>query len=388
MNYNLLIKKYNDFKEFIEKNDGKFFSFASQPYIVNYESYKGKIHASGRQKLAVTKWEKSDIGSGKIIQAIKNSIEVEDNNLLIHDNRHGEDGRSDKSLYKNYTKEELAKYESVLYDFYFENVSDDISFNRIVELAGKQYPFLAYLFFLKSDKKYLPIAPQTFDDVFKSLNIEFKTSQKCSWNNYRQFLNIVFEIQAFLQAEPLFKDEEIRLLDTHTFLWILGSHMKDWKSKSQIKNEVQYSFKEIEIVKREIKAKNLASKQEVAKKDYLKNYIRKNKLGDISENIVLNFELTRNKFVERVSENDTLGYDIEVKNKEGEIIKRIEVKTESYNCSFILTSNELQKANEYDNYYIYVVRNPESNNPLIQQIKIKDILKSMTCEPIDYRVYF
>lgn len=385
MNYNQLTKRFNDFKEFMEEN-GKFFSFESNPYIKNHESYKKKIYAIGNQRLDVYKWKRSYIGSGKIIQAIKDSIEVEDNNLLIHDNRNGKDARSDKSLYKTYTKEELAKYESAFYDFYFEKVSDDISFNRIVKFAGKQYPFLAYLFFLKSEKKYLPIAPKTFDDVFKSLNIEFKTAQKCSWENYNHFLNIVFEIRDFLQAEPLFENEEIRLLDTHTFLWILGAHMKGWKSKSQTKNDVQYNFKEIEIIKREIKYNT--RKQDPKKKDYLKDYVRKNKLGSISEEIVYNFELSKSRFVKKVSDNNTLGYDIEVKNKKGEIVKRIEVKTESYNHSFILTSHELQKSDTFDNYYIYVVRNPESNRPLIQSIIVKDILAELTCEPIDYRVYF
>jgi len=152
MNYNLLTKKYTDFKEFIEKKDGKFFSFDSQPYIINHESYKEKIYASGRQRLGVNKWKKSDIGTGRIIEAIKKSIEIEDNNLLVHDNRNGKDGRADKSLYKEYTEKELAKYESVFFDFYFENVHDEISFNQIVEFAGKQYPFLAYLFFLKSKR--------------------------------------------------------------------------------------------------------------------------------------------------------------------------------------------------------------------------------------------
>jgi len=42
----------------------------------------------------------------------------------------------------------------------------------------------------------------------------------------------------------------------------------------------------------------------------------------------------------------------------------------------------------YDNYYIYVVKNPKSESPLIQSIKTKNILNSMTCKPVNYRVYF
>lgn len=387
MDYKTLANKLNDFKEFIEESGTKFFSFESHPYIKQYESYKSKIYALGNQRLKLGKWRKTDIGTGKIIQAVRDSIEVEDNNLLVHDNRNGEAGRSDKSLYQKYSNEELEKYEAAIFDFYFENVTDEVSFNRIVEFSGKKYPFLAYLFFLKSKKKYLPIAPRTFDNVFKSLGIDFKTEKRCSWGNYNSFLNILIEIQSFLQANLHFEDEEITLLDTHTFLWIIGAHMKNWESKLDKKGkEIQYKFKEIAISKREINHKEKIHK--LSNRDYLKEYVHQNRLGQISENIVLDFESKENKFVEKVSDDNSLGFDIAVKNEKKEIIKRIEVKTESFNSSFIITENEIQKSKEFDNYYIYIVRNPESKEPLIQQIKPIDILKNMTCIPINYRVYF
>ena len=81
------------------------------------------------------------------------------------------------------------------------------------------------------------------------------------------------------------------------------------------------------------------------------------------------------------------GYDIESINPD-ETIKRIEVKTEGINRSFIMSINEIQKSIELENYYIYVVVNPESSNPKIKAFEVKDILNELKCNPINYRVYF
>ena len=72
---------------------------------------------------------------------------------------------------EEYNKEEKKQFERYLFDFYKGNVPDEDSFNNLLKYCGKIYPFISYLFFLKSAKKYLPIAPITFDALFKKLNI-------------------------------------------------------------------------------------------------------------------------------------------------------------------------------------------------------------------------
>jgi len=391
MNLLILNQKFLDFKEFIEEKDNnKFFSFESQPYIKKHESYKAKICATGYERLCVDKWKFSDTGTGKIINYVKDAINLEDNNLLIHDNRNGEDSRPDKSLYKQYDSAILKEYETAILDFYHDNVSDKESFNRILKFSGKQYPFIAYLFFLKSKKKYLPIAPRTFDDLFKTLEINLRTSRKCSWENYLEYISVIKTIQNYLQNKTGFENEEITLLDSHSFLWILGSHMENWNSKRKTKQDLEANFMDIEANKRQVNLNptTKSSSQSEKKRDHLKDYFRKSKLGNKSEEIVFNHESKFNNFVKSVSDNESLGYDIEVRNKSNEIIKRIEVKTESINSSFIITQNEIQKSNQYDNYYIYIVENPESERPVIKSLIVKNILEELTCIPIGYRVYF
>ena len=110
--------------------------------------------------------------------------------------------------------------------------------------------------FLKSSKQYLPIAPDTFDKVFERLELNFKTSQKCSWDNYSQYLYIVEQVREFLELQDDIKDEEVSLLDAHSFLWILGSDgfMGNWNPKEKIeKKPIEIIFESIEPQKRNIK---------------------------------------------------------------------------------------------------------------------------------------
>ncbi len=383
MNITILNQKYEDFKTFITEQDGKFFSFDAQPFIKTNESYKDKVNASGNERLNVSGWKQSDIGAGRILDAIKNAIDVEDNNLLIHDDRRGTDARPDKSLYADYSSSDLTAYESALFDFYKSNVSDEEAFRRIVKYSGRRYPFVAYLFFLKSKKKYLPIAPRTFDGVFESV---VRTTQKCSWENYTAYINEIRRTQHLLQTKPELEEEDITLLDAHSFLWILGGQMKDWTPRNKTVTASNPVFKMITPQKREINTK--AAYNNFGKPvDFIKDQFRKINLGKYAEEIVMRYEKEVSPVVIDVSTTPSLGYDIEVRDETGLILKRIEVKTEGPDRSFLITINEVQKSMLYDNYYIYIVRHLESK-PEIQGLKIADLLNGLTCTPVSYRVYF
>ena len=46
------------------------------------ENYKRKLHAEANERLNFKQWNENDIGSGKIVQNVINSIEMNDNNLF------------------------------------------------------------------------------------------------------------------------------------------------------------------------------------------------------------------------------------------------------------------------------------------------------------------
>ena len=214
------------FRKFIEEQSGSpFVSFASNTYIQKKEGYKPKIYYDGRDALALNKWKKSAIGSGKIAQAVIKAIQMPKNNLVRWQARYGKTARPHQPLHEAEKQPEgFLRIERCLFALYREQ-QEKSSFDELVDIFGKTYPLLAYLFFLKDCSRYLPIAPTFFDRAFELLGVEFKTSHQCSWENYLVYISLIRELKTML-AESL--DPEATLLDAHSFAWILAAQM--WKA--------------------------------------------------------------------------------------------------------------------------------------------------------------
>lgn len=135
-----------------------------------------------------------------------------------------------------------------------------------------------------------------------------------------------------------------------------------------------------------------------AKPNYEEKNELNNRLGKRGENIVFNIEkefLIKNKIpldnlVHASKTDDRLGYDIQSVDEEGKI-KFIEVKStrrKKGNANFIITENEKEKAENLENYYIYIVFEAHTLSPKIWIInepfkKYRDKLK---LTPVNYRV--
>ena len=135
--------------------------------------------------------------------------------------------------------------------------------------------------------------------------------------------------------------------------------------------------------------------------DFEKQNRRNKKLGERGELIVMKKEkeylnsIGKVDFIDKIKqvshENINAGYDIISYDEQGKV-KYIEVKsTTSSNlprANFIISSNELKKAKELDNYFIYIVFEANSTNPKIQKIKKPLDLPDNKIEitPISYRV--
>lgn len=220
----LFEKQYDAFVKFVEeKSNIPFMSFASHPYTGQQEGYKYQIYRVARNKLSFHVWKNSDIGSGKIILATIEAIEFPDNNLVPWQNRYGEQNRPHQPLFEAIGNPVKTKeVESVLFNLYHSS-NDKQMFNELIKTFGRNYSLLAYLYFIKDNSKYLPIAPSYFDRVFSLLGVEFKTSQRCSWENYFGFLQLISTIKIML-IEKL--KSEVSLLDAHSFAWMLSAQME------------------------------------------------------------------------------------------------------------------------------------------------------------------
>jgi hypothetical protein len=64
------------------------------------------------------------------------------------------------------------------------------------------------------------LRPSLFDKIFRKIGIPLETSGRCSWENYQEFLNTVAAVRNVMRE--YYQQEDIDLLDAHSFLWTLN----------------------------------------------------------------------------------------------------------------------------------------------------------------------
>ena len=215
-------RQFDAFRTFVAQKSGVDFVSFSNRYTDEQEGYKTDINHSGRTLLSFHAWTESDIGTGKIVDAVIAAIELPKNNLVPWHTRYGEEGRPHQPLFEAKNDQDvLQRIEEMLFRLYREE-RDERTFGELVGILGKTYPLLAYLFFLKDRFRYLPVAPRFFDRAFELLGADFKTSYRCSWKNYSAYVSLIGELRNML-AETL--SVEVTLLHAHSFAWILACQM-------------------------------------------------------------------------------------------------------------------------------------------------------------------
>ena len=242
----LFEKQFEAFQKFVEEQSNiPFVSFASNPFTDEQEGYKYEIYRAARDKLAFQAWKKSDIGSGDIIAATIESIEIKNNNLVQWQSRYGDEKRPHHPLYEAQKSPEKTKIiEQCLFRFYRKTDVEN-SFDELVGIFGKKYALIAYLYFVKDNSKYLPIAPSYLDRAFELLGANFKTSKQCSWGNYSQYIDLIREIKRML-SEVLSSD--VSMLDAHSFAWMLSAQMESQEKLADVKEYLSLSETERDAI--------------------------------------------------------------------------------------------------------------------------------------------
>jgi hypothetical protein len=135
--------------------------------------------------------------------------------------------------------------------------------------------------------------------------------------------------------------------------------------------------------------------------DFEKENNKNKRLGEHGELVVMNAEryslrkMNKADLADRIrqisKENSSAGYDILSFEEDGRN-KYIEVKSTnnspSSQVNFLITINECEKAKELKNYYIYIVFNVKSKNPIIGRLRDPFSFqgKGCTLTPISFRV--
>ena len=384
VNHFLLKRSFECFKKFVERQDGKPFTSFAYGYVDKEEGYKGQVYERAKEILAAETWTKSQIGTGTIIKAVIRAVEGHKlNNLLIHYARWSPEKREHYSLFKASEVPELCKdYESILYRFYKEDESSDESafhdLVRMIKPTGFHFPFLAYLFFIKNRRRYLPLKPNIFNKIFEKLESPVRMSGSEKWVAYRQFLAVVEEVRSFLKQEM---SEDVSLLDAHSFLWLLQSiPEKDSSEKgSDEARKIPVSPLELTELPDRLDKEDSSGDIPGRRGNFGVSPERMETIGKLAEACVL-FEESRwlleagkPELVERVKDvsKENLGYDILSAELDGRE-KFIEVKgtTSKYpgNRKFYLTKNELKQSRKLKPFYLYLVYDVEGN-PEIKRLE-------------------
>lgn len=232
----LFLKRLEDFKRFIRQQGGVPFQSFAHHYTDRQESYKYDIYKEGREQLSFQAWKEEDIGSGKILEAAIQAIEISSNNLVQWQAKYGEERQPHHLLHvARDSKTSTIQLERILYELYYQAKEAD-AFSQLVDYFGKKYSLIAYFLFLKDRNQFLPLAPEYMDKASELLGINFKTSRKCSWENYSIYLEVMGEIKNLLSEEL---GHDVSLLDTHSFTWILSNQMERQGAVSTLSNEIK-----------------------------------------------------------------------------------------------------------------------------------------------------
>ena len=182
--------------------------------LVREEGYKEEIFNNAQMLLNVDEWEDSWIGSGKIRDRIFHAMDISAN--LVNFNT--------KIDFKKHFDRNNNQFDSdterIIFEI-FKGNDDKYAFEHAIKEFGGKYPILAYLFFIKDKTKYLPASPVNFDRCFLQMNVDFKMSRSCSWDNYSEFLGLIKEIKDLL-PNMMKISHDLSLLDAHSFVWIVG----------------------------------------------------------------------------------------------------------------------------------------------------------------------
>ena len=218
----MIIPYMDSYKIYLEKQER---GVDSRPLSNTQEDYKRGIALRAHETLNPESWEESEIGSGsigaRVIKAVQKHI-----NLI---------GRFQVTAFSDKVQESGSAAEQLLFDLYHER-KEQGCFERICELFGKKYDLIAYLYFVLDPNRYLPIRPTIFDEIFKKLGISLQTSGRCSWDNYQEFLNTVAEVRGLMRE--YYQQEDIDMLDAHSFLWTFNQNVLDSSKGETIKEEV------------------------------------------------------------------------------------------------------------------------------------------------------
>ncbi len=360
--------------------------------VEEWEGYKRDIPRRAREVMSPKRWKQSDIGSGIILKSVIQAIELPGNNLLQWQARKGPDSQTHRRVIAALSDSTACRdLETVFFALFKNGDANRATFGRLVELCGQRYDLLGYLFFIAAPERFLPIRPDSFDKALEELGVDLRTSGQASWENYLAFVNVMQEVQRCLHAEGI---ADARLLDAHSFCWILARH-QDGATSAPLALEPATMRAFSGQLRTAEPAKPFTPRESAEIIDMAEEAEKRRASGQIAEEIALNAEKQRlidaghadlAASVESVSDRPGLGYDIRSVEIDG-TERFIEVKNVTNGNRFFLSENERLHGQNLPNYWFYLVSRTDSGLPHITCLSAKE-LTAAHLQPTQYLVRF
>lgn len=196
------------------------------------EGYKLPLRRKALGFLQPETWDAAQIGSGDILTKVLAAIEIQDsrgpltNNLVFWQNRFGPQNQDHRQfLEAQQNPARRRQLERLLFDLYRGGgPTEGEVFGSLAQITGGKYPLLAYLFFLHDPERFSPIQPTTYDRAFRNLGAPLVTVRHCTWDNYQRFNGVLEQVRRMLVENAGL--QKARLIDAHSFLWILETFQK------------------------------------------------------------------------------------------------------------------------------------------------------------------
>ncbi len=386
-------QQFDRFNSILKHNSGRPFSSFRDGLPSDKEGYKERIRNNALRIMNHQNWTSKDVGSGRILSKVIRAIEINYNNLVAWQNRRGPQSQKHKALLKARSDPSRRReLEQWFFDFFHDRSDEAEAFESFRELAGNNYDLAAYVFFLKDWLRFMPIAPQYFDEAFKLFGIELVTSRNISWENYSRYNNALSAIRRSLVEVAGISDA--RLIDAHSFCWMLVRH--DPPTEPEVTISLPFEVRGVsppkasETGRSQVDGFGVVTDAEFEVRDELRR-----RLGRRAQEIAIASERMRlaeaghpnpNDVVKQVWDQPGRGYDILSCEIDG-TPRHIEVKAVRKSkevVSFIISSNEVVKSRILSNYHIYCVTEVDSKHPKVAMLA-SNCLVDESLSPISYQ---
>ena len=218
-------RAYENLNKNLRAYNGSEFEDFQTGVIHSWESYKDDIRRIALERLNSSDWLTTDVGTGRILSALIHAIEIRES-ADIHNNLVAWEPRPDLPSLTMQLRQDFGsgqkrnQFECLLFELFSGKIDHEPALTRLVELIGRSYSVIAYIFFLIDDTRYMPIAPQTFDKAFAELCIDLRMSRSCSWENYTAYNEAISWVQNALVDWKGFAGA--RFLDAHSWVWLMA----------------------------------------------------------------------------------------------------------------------------------------------------------------------